>query len=217
MRRNTSNVKHTFQSWKVALDAGRIKPLEAICRWTVVAAMEPMVNLKPYAELIRETLPRVEWLGEGEHVLYSATYHVDWTCPSDFFEWADSYLGHSLSIGKFLTEYIAEADKGKRDSLVTRKQDEIFIRRGKARALQEQGLTQREIAEELGVSRPTIASDLSEKSVRTEKTDKAKRKVKRYEISQYTKPETAANKIIATFGGGFAADLANAIREHVDG
>jgi hypothetical protein len=40
-------------------------------------------------------------------------------------------------------------------------------------------------------------------SVRTQKTPQPKRKVRRYEISQYTKPETAAKKIITKFGDEF--------------
>ena len=93
------------------------------------------------------------------------------------------------------------------------KRDEIASRIEQAKALAAQGKTQREIAEELGVSQKTVSNALVKKSVYTQKITKEKRKVKQYKISQYTQPETAAAKIIATFGPAFATDLVRAIRE----
>ena len=54
------------------------------------------------------------------------------------------------------------------------------------------------------MSQKTVSSDLVEKEVMTQKTTKERRKPIVYEISQYTKPETAAEKIHATFGDEFA-------------
>jgi len=68
------------------------------------------------------------------------------------------------------------------------------------------------VAEELGVSQPTVHADLSEKNVRTQKPDKEPRQRTRYEISQYTKPETAARRIREVFGDEFAASLAISLR-----
>lgn len=84
--------------------------------------------------------------------------------------------------------------------------DQIIARAAKAKELREQGMTQQAIADELGVHRNTIASDLcTEKSVRTQKTVQPRKA--RYEISEYTKPETAAQKIRDKFGDEFAFAL----------
>ena len=76
----------------------------------------------------------------------------------------------------------------------------------------EEGKTQREIAEELGVSQRTVSDDLAEKNVRTQKPAKEPRQRIRYEITQYTKPETAARRIREVFGDEFAASLAISLR-----
>jgi transcriptional antiterminator len=57
-------------------------------------------------------------------------------------------------------------------------------------------MTQQAIADELGVSDRTVRSDLKaeEKSVMTQKPS-APRKVTQYKISEYTKPETAAQML----------------------
>jgi DNA-binding XRE family transcriptional regulator len=95
------------------------------------------------------------------------------------------------------------------------KAEEIAERQEKAKALREEGMTQREIAGELGVSRPTVAADLmSEKSVRTPKPDKEPRQRTHYEITQYTKPETAAKRIREVFGNEFADALVAAMTAH---
>ena len=83
-----------------------------------------------------------------------------------------------------------------------------FIARAeKAIALREQGLTQQAIADELGVSQPTISDHLSGKRVQTQKADKAPRKVTQYTVTQYTTPETAALKIREKFGDEWAQKL----------
>ena len=52
----------------------------------------------------------------------------------------------------------------------------------------------REIADQVGVSQRRVGQILEEKTVRTEKTSNPKRAKLRYEITSYTKPETAAQK-----------------------
>jgi len=63
------------------------------------------------------------------------------------------------------------------------------------------------IAEQLGVHRNTVVSDMcTEKSVYTPKPVQP-RKVTRYEISHHTTPEKAAAKIRERFGDEFIAEL----------
>jgi hypothetical protein len=73
---------------------------------------------------------------------------------------------------------------------------------------QDPTLTQQEIADQVGVSQRRVGQILEEKTVITEKTSKPKRDVKGYRITSYTKPETAAQKIIDIFGEEFAKNLA---------
>lgn len=86
---------------------------------------------------------------------------------------------------------MAEHDPKVADALLT-KHEQKMARSAKAKELREEGKTQREIAEELGVSRPTIAADLmSENEVITPKPDKPPRKVIGYRITQYTNPASS--------------------------
>ncbi len=87
----------------------------------------------------------------------------------------------------------------------SQKQKEIAERVEKSKALIGDGLTQRAAAEVLGVSHDTIAKDCKRNIVITEKIlQKPKRKVDGYRITQYTKPTTAAEKIIDKFGVEFS-------------
>jgi len=89
------------------------------------------------------------------------------------------------------------------------KQQEIQRRREKVRVLADQGHTQQQIAEAMGVSQPTVADDikaLSEKSGIPQKADKPRQR-KTYQIQSGTKPETAAQRIRETFGDDFAIQL----------
>jgi transposase len=80
------------------------------------------------------------------------------------------------------------------------------------------GMTQREAAEVLGVGVATINRDCSKNEVITSKMEqKPKRKVDGYRITQYTKPTTAAEKIIDKFGVEFSMDLADAILKEMHG
>lgn len=106
--------------------------------------------------------------------------------------------------GKPIT--VAEADKEIRS-----KREEIIERQAKARELREEGKTQQEIAEELGVSQPTVHADLSEKPVITQKPDKEPRKWIQYTIRNTTKPETAARRIREVFGDEFADQLSECL------
>ena len=96
------------------------------------------------------------------------------------------------------------------DTEIRSKREEIAARQEKAKELREEGKTQREIAEELGVSVPTVKRDArGHKSGYNPKNDpKPPRKVIGYRITQYTKPETAARRIREVFGDEFAASLA---------
>ena len=62
----------------------------------------------------------------------------------------------------------------------------------------------------VGLSQRRVGQILEENRVRTPKTSNP-RKTIRYEISQYTKPATAAEKIRATFGHDFAQKLKDAL------
>jgi len=101
----------------------------------------------------------------------------------------------------------AKLIKALRSKKSTKKQ-EIIARAEKAKELREEGKTQQQIADELGVSRRTVNSDISaENTVQTPKPAQEKRKVIQYTITQYTTPETAANKIRDKFGDEFADQL----------
>ena len=56
-------------------------------------------------------------------------------------------------------------------------------------------MTQQQAADVLGVSQQIVSQDLQRNIVYTPKVCKPPRKVIQYKISQYTKPETAAQKI----------------------
>ena len=94
------------------------------------------------------------------------------------------------------------------------KKAEIVRRAAKAKELREHGLTQRAIAEELGVSQPTVVTDLSENSVPAEKPDKAKRDHTEVRLRPGTAPEQAAQRIREKFGDEYAESLATAIQEN---
>jgi DNA-binding XRE family transcriptional regulator len=124
--------------------------------------------------------------------------------PDAFFERFGIYGLDLDQPAKLLKELRTETGK---------KKYQIAIRQGKAKALRDEGLTQQAIADELGVSRPTIVSDLvSENGVMTPKTDTHRERVT-YQLSQYTKPETAARKIREKFGGEFANELSHALTQ----
>jgi orotate phosphoribosyltransferase-like protein len=97
------------------------------------------------------------------------------------------------------------------DTEIRSKREEIAARQEKAKELREEGKTQREIAEELGVARTTLWRDGCRNDVITEKSQQP-RKVIGYRITQYTKPETAARRIREVFGDEFAASLALSLR-----
>jgi len=80
------------------------------------------------------------------------------------------------------------------------------------RLVEDEGMSLRGAAKVLEVAPNTVRTDLKVCSdlVRTEKLH-TPRKVTRYEISQYTKPETAAEKIHSTFGPDFAQALKAAL------
>ena len=104
-----------------------------------------------------------------------------------------------------------------RNELTPSKRAEIQRRAEKVKQLRDQGMTQQQIADAVGVHRNTVSSDLNqctEKSVQTEKPVQP-RKVTQYTVTQYTKPETAAEKIRAKFGDDFALQLAASIQTEI--
>lgn len=97
---------------------------------------------------------------------------------------------------------MAEHDPKAADALLT-KHEQKMARAAKAKVLREEGKTQQEIAEELGVTDRTIRSDLKaeENEVITSKVS-APRQVIGYRITQYTKPETAAKSCAFSWMNG---------------
>ena len=88
------------------------------------------------------------------------------------------------------------------------KKNQIIKRARQAKEMREQGMTQQDIADELGVHRNTVVSDLcTENSVITPKIVQEKRKVVGYRITEYTKAEVAAVKIRDILGDEFADEL----------
>lgn len=93
-----------------------------------------------------------------------------------------------------MADYRPGAEGIKTDGSRTRvvsKSEQIAERQAKAKELREEGKTQQQIAEELGVSAKTVQRDSDRNTVITEKVSST-RKVIGYRITQYTKPETAA-------------------------
>ena len=120
-------------------------------------------------------------------------------------------IGYALLSGQGVTTPITgqqarEAAKSK--------SEEIAERQAKARELREDGMTQQQIAEVLGVTDRTIRSDLKaeEKPARAEKISAPRQQI-RYAIYAGTKPETAARRIREVFGDEFADALVGAMMD----
>lgn len=100
----------TYNTWRIALKEGRIKPIEALMRWTYVAMASRVMDLKEYTRLVIKTLPDVEWHKPGEKLEVMGYMPVTWTCARDFYQWADSYLGDVFTLGAELRKHVeAEA------------------------------------------------------------------------------------------------------------
>jgi hypothetical protein len=127
----------------------------------------------------------------------------------DLVESAIPEIIHRLHAGESFDLQKADGSKTR----VMSKSEEIIDRQTKAKELREEGKTVREIAEETGVSVGQAHSDIcSENSVMTQKTEhKQPRQRITYQITQYTKPETAARRIRDIFGDEFANDLAGCL------
>ena len=198
----------TYNTWRIALDEGRIEPIEALLRWTYVAMARRVMDLEEYTRLVTKTLPKVEWHQPGEELEVLGYMPVTWTCATDFFEWADSYLGHIFSLGTFLREYIAEYEPEKRERMVKSKQAEI------ARIREENpGATQREIAEVAGVTQGRVSQLLSIDNNQAESSYR-KAASQRQAARQIYLPKDAgqaATKIRAKFGAEFTQQLKEAL------
>ena len=99
-----------FHDIKRALDGGSITPIEALFKWTTWALKQRTLELKPYFHYVRETLPIVTWHQPGEELLVHGYLPVTWTCPMDFYQWADNFMGLVFSMGAHLRRFIAEKD-----------------------------------------------------------------------------------------------------------
>ena len=99
-----------FHDIKRALDKGSITPIEALHNWTTWALKVRTLELKPYFEYVRETLPIVAWHKPDEELLVHGYLPVTWTCPMDFYQWADDFMGQVFSMGAHLRRFIAEED-----------------------------------------------------------------------------------------------------------
>ncbi len=92
------------------------------------------------------------------------------------------------------------------------KRDQINARREKVKELDTAGMTQEQIAQELGVSQPTVSCDLLEKPLRNKKTNKpASVRVNARQIYVPLDPDAAAQKLVQKFGLGFMADVSQRI------
>jgi hypothetical protein len=117
--------------------------------------------------------------------------------PEAFFE-RMGILGLDLERPAKLIRDLRENKSGIREKIVERQQKEWAAKR-------EAGESLREIAAEAGVDPSTVLRRCT-KTVMTEKVQQARTRTT-YQISQYTKPTTAAAKIRATFGNDFALAL----------
>ena len=103
-------IGNDFHAIKRALDDELLTPIEALHRWTTCALKHTALEIKPWFEYVRETLPIVTWHQPGEELLVHGYLPVTWTCPTDFYEWADDFMGLIISMGAHLRGYVAEED-----------------------------------------------------------------------------------------------------------
>ena len=126
-------------------------------------------------------------------------------------EWCRANM-KSVKAGKIKIKLLVFAlRQGKTVKMV--KRDEINQRAEIVREMVGSGLSQSYVADEFGVSKKTIQRYMDRNTVRAEEVSTPKRKVIRYEISQYTQPDVAAAKIIEKFGKEFALRLGKLLCE----
>ena len=121
--------------------------------------------------------------------------------PEDFAERIGILALADAESRDIIESWLKEAPKRKR-----------ALRLQQASELHAKGMSQRQIAEALGVSHQTIGRDVVVQKTSVHSKDgppeeKPKRKVVQYKISQYTKPETAARRIREVFGDEYALAL----------
>lgn len=85
----------------------------------------------------------------------------------------------------------------------------LVKRRELVAELADEGLSQRAIAERMGVSQGTVMNDVNSYN----KKPIQPRDVIRYQVTSYTKPETAARKITDKFGADWAYELQLALED----
>lgn len=118
--------------------------------------------------------------------------------PEAFFE-RMGILGLNLDKPAQLIRELRENRAGIKDRIIEEQKKQWAAKR-------EAGESLRAIAADADVSPQTVMRRCSTKSVRTQKVEQP-RKVTKYTVTHYTKPETAAAKIRGTFGNDFALAL----------
>ena len=137
-------------------------------------------------------------------------YYLD--TPDQFFERIGIY-GLDLENPSRLISDLRDKKSGKRE--------EIQARIKRVQEARKNGDGFQAICDREGISLGTAHSDahsdaFSENSVYTKKTEKEPRRKKQFNITQYTKPTTAAQKIRATFGDEFAIEMMRAMQLELD-
>jgi len=123
-------------------------------------------------------------------------------------EYCQDKIGHSTEWIKGLISVYRSDYNGNKTITIGEltKRDQVNARSDESKRLvNEEGLTQQQAAEQLGVSRRTVSDDVARNSIATDKP--AKPKWFGYSITKYTTPQTAANKIRDKFGDRFADEL----------
>ena len=80
------------------------------------------------------------------------------------------------------------------------------------RDMTNEGMTQQEIAESMGISQPMVS-----KIITLDKNGYTPQERTQVNLSNYTKPETAAGKLVDKFGHEWCRDLVNALKEQLSG
>jgi predicted XRE-type DNA-binding protein len=202
--------KWSYVSLQNEVEIGAMNPKTAI--YHAVAILVIDLSGHGFFEFIRwfkVVVKRVEW-GDGKTV--HTTTGLYWDGLKDCLSYIDVETGGTLQMASWFVKHEddSEADFEKASESKAKQ----LARQERAKELHEQGATQQQIADELGVSQQTVSRDLLKKSVYTQKMSKQPRKVVQYKISQYTDPKTAAQKIRATFGDDFAEQLCDELQSN---
>ena len=64
--------------------------------------------MRDYTELVKEYLPQVKWMPEGEKFLAGRVTPVYWHSPTDFYFFVNGLFGDMFEFGLFLKDYVGE-------------------------------------------------------------------------------------------------------------